>query len=125
MPRPGQTPGPAYETGQELPKGSATDVAQLQQAVPFAQTLQALASQDAGEPEFTPGNAAEAFMFSPTDRGQEPITAGAPFGDGSNYVRQSYESDDDLMQRVASSIAAKPDAPAEVKEFLARVMRGE
>jgi hypothetical protein len=43
-------------------------------------------------------------LFAGTDRPTEPVTSGAAFGPGPNYVPQPYESDRAFALRVASQL---------------------
>lgn len=65
------------------------------------------------------------ILFAPSDRPEEPITAGAPFGPGPMFVRQGYESDEEFLARIAAEIAESPNATSYVKSFAARVLNGE
>lgn len=123
MARAGETTTPAFQRGNSLPYGGA------QQANNAAASIDN--HPDLTQPPYDPrtelGNQSpvEAFLTSPTDRPNEPATAGVPFGPGPNYTRYAYESDQDFMLRVASSVAADPAATPAVKAFLARVQNGE
>lgn len=114
----GQTPGPAYKQG-DMPVGSVSDITDLEQAYPFAEMT------GPEDQPFTPSTPQEKFLFGPTDRPNEPITHGAPFGAGPAYPATAFESDDALLQRVAEQIGGLPTAAPELKAFAARVARGE
>lgn len=114
----GQTPSPAYKQG-DMPYGAATDISELEQAYPFAEL------QGAPDEEYIPANTAEKFLFGPTDRPNEPITTGAPFGAGPPGAAAAYESSDQLLQRVALQIGETPGAAPELRAFAARVAKGE
>jgi hypothetical protein len=77
------------------------------------------------QPDYVPANEAEKFLFGPTDRPNEPITAGAPFGAGPAAAPSAYESPDQLLSRVAQEIGGTPGAAPELRAFAARVARGE
>jgi hypothetical protein len=65
----------------------------------------------------------DALLFGPSNRPFEPLTAGAPFGAGPD--RTTRLDDDMLVRRFVDEMAARPDAPDEVKNFAQRVRRGE
>jgi hypothetical protein len=111
LPRPDQTPpidfhSTGYDTAQE-----ANDLADQ---FPI----------DSGEPDYVPANEQEKFLFGPTDRPNEPITAGAPFGAGPAFPSSGFESDEALLSRVAQQIGTTPGAPAELRAFAARQAKG-
>lgn len=114
----GQTPTPAYKTGDNLAYGAAQTVAELEATMPDLQD----SSQD--EP-YQPQTPEEQFLFSPSDRPDEPATHGAPFGPGANFTRFSYESDNQFLARVATDLQTDPNATQEVRNFVARITRGE
>ena len=87
MPRPGSTPSPAFKRGKSLAYG------------------QAGAANDAME--YVPQGEEEEFLFGPTDRPAEPLTAGAPFGQGADVSKYALEDDEQLADRVAEMILAK------------------
>ena len=75
MPRPGQTPTPAFKRSPEMPYGTVGPAnAARPQRAPQAQQ-QAAGGTNPASPE-------EEFLFGPTLRPTEPLTAGAPFGPG-------------------------------------------
>ncbi len=43
-------------------------------------------------------------LFAPTDRAAEPITHGAPFGPGANFVMLPYENERAFLLRVADQL---------------------
>lgn len=65
----------------------------------------------------------DALLFGPSNRPLESLTAGAPFGAGPD--RATRLDDDTLVRRLVDEMAARPDAPEEVKNFAQRVRRGE
>lgn|SRR3990167_7469025 len=124
MPRPGEVASPAYKTGTELPKGSAKDLAS--QTMP----LRAMSVLGGGTPkeDDTPEQFAsteEAFLYSGTDRPDEPVTAGHPFGEGPDFSSRGFESPDELKRRVVLGMLKKPGAPPEVIALAKRIARGE
>src|SRR5687767_9493690 len=64
------------------------------------------------------------LIFGPTDRPDEPITEGVPFGPGAVGIRGANETDRQFLMRVASTLNT-PGAPAAVQRFAGRVARGE
>ncbi len=62
-------------------------------------------------------------LFAPTDRPNEPVTAGVPFGPGSNFVPQPFEDDRTFMLRVASDLKASPGA-RDLGPYIAKIEQG-
>ena len=79
-----------------------------------------------GEPEddFTPAGPEEEFLFSPTDRPDEPLTAGAGFGPGADGTRHAVESDADVLTRMAERIAANPSSDPQARAWAAKRTKG-
>lgn len=115
----GQTPQPMI---QGLPYGDnqqANDLLdQLAQPPAYA------TPQEADQPDetFQPSGDAEKFLYSGTDRPDEPITHGAPFGDGAHFTPFALSSEQDFSRGVASELASTPSP--EVKKLAARLERG-
>src|SRR5207249_1857480 len=63
-----------------------------------------------GQPPTDLNGGFDQALFAPTDRPTEPITAGAPFGPGANYVPKPYESDRAFALRVADQLEQTPTA---------------
>jgi len=124
MPRPEQTPGPAYKTGNELPRGTAQQVADLEAASLGMQVAEVAASGEPGDQRFEPRDDEDVFAFSPTDRPDEPLTQGAPFGPGASFTPYAFESQQGMLQRIADQMASQPNAPDEVRAFANRLRRG-
>lgn len=103
MPRPGSAPQPAYERGDSLAYGQAS------------------AANRADLPDFKPSGEEEEFLFGPTDRPTEPLSAGAPFGAGPDVPGLGPEAPEQFLGRVAESLGANPEASPEVRKFVARV----
>jgi hypothetical protein len=115
VPEPGQTPQPTVKQGKgpdALPWGEA---AQINDAVGLIPPE---------EDPYQPQGDAENFLYSPTDRPQEPATAGLPYGPGANGIPQMPESDGDLVHRVAAVAVNDPAAPSEMKAFAQRALKG-
>ena len=118
--------------GTELPKGAAT---QLNEAAAIIEedTEEDL---DLGE-EFAPdefdfeeeeGPAVTgdlAALFAPSDRQEEPLTAGMPQGPGAPETPRAAEGPRAFLRRVASRMAASPSASSEVKDWAFRVAEGQ
>ena len=75
--------------------------------------------------DFTPAGEDEEFIYSPTDRPGEPVTAGAPVGPGPLATPHALESDADIARRVAERIASDPSAPKSLKAFARRTLEGQ
>jgi hypothetical protein len=110
----GETPTPSYQ---------GLDYGQNQQAnaglLDFAST-----AQDQQQPDFKPSTPEEQFLYGPTDRPNEPITHGAPFGPGAPVSRFANETNQEFMTRVAQQLSSDPNAAPEVQAFASRVLRG-
>ena len=117
MPEAGRTPEPAIKQGkgpESLPWGEAAQVNDAIGLVP-----------PPDEETYTPQGDAESFLFSPTDRPNEPFSAGLPFGDGPNATRAAYQTDDDVVKQIARTAAQDPAAPKSLKAFAARALQGQ
>lgn len=115
MPRAGTTPQPAFEAQGYGTAQQANDLAGM---FPFA------SDSSAPVEDYQPQTPEEKFLFGPSDRPNEPITHGAPFGAGSSHAPAAYESDDALISRVATQVASSPTANPDLKAFAARVAAG-
>jgi hypothetical protein len=51
-------------------------------------------------------------LFGPSQRPDEPITTGVPFGPGANYRPKPFEDDRSFVLRVADELENSPDATA-------------
>jgi hypothetical protein len=104
------------------------------QAVP-AQPRQAQAQQGGpplvspptGPPELTDelNNGADALLFGPSDRPDEPVTHGAPFGPGASFTAEPDETQRSFLLRVADSLDASPAATAQARRYITRIRLGE
>lgn len=65
------------------------------------------------------------YLFAPTERPNEPLTAGAPFGQGANFVPRPYETPRAFKLRVADTLSSSPGAGPEVQRLIERIRRGE
>ncbi|TAK94523.1 hypothetical protein EPO05_06250 [Patescibacteria group bacterium] len=113
----GQTPTPQIKRGKDLPYGEATTANEM-----LGQLAPTPGIQDAAT--YQPQGTTEGYIYGPTDRPQEPITAGAPFGPGPYQVK-TQETPQDFIARVAQTVASGQGATTEVKAFAARVARGD
>jgi hypothetical protein len=59
----------------------------------------------------------DAALFGPTDRPQEPVTHGAPFGPGANFTQTPQEDSRTFMLRVAGQLSGTPELAAYVKRI--------
>jgi hypothetical protein len=118
MPRPGEVASPTFKQGDELAYGEAA----------AANGLQHLAPEPAFEDEqqaFEPSGEQDEYLYGPSDRPGEPITAGAPFGPGASTPLGGFRSDAEVVNTVARQISANPNASPETKAWAARVKAGE
>lgn len=72
---------------------------------------------------YQPQGQAEQYLYGPTDRPNEPITAGVPFGPGPDTLPSP--TDDQVVRQVAEQALNDPRAPKELKRFAQRVMEGQ
>jgi hypothetical protein len=124
MPRPEQTP-PSRFSG--LPYG--TNALANQESEPFNDVNSD--GNDLVDPsldeEFQPASDDEQFLFSQTDRPDEPLTAGMGFGAGPGIASQLIqdESPKQFSQRIAQRLAAEGESSPGLKKFLAKVESGK
>lgn len=114
MPEPGQTPQPTIKQGsgpEALPWGESAQVNDLVGLVPPQE-----------EQGFTPQGDQEQFIYGPSDRPQEPGSAGLPFGPGADIVQPT--TDFDFRERTAQSLSRSANQSPEVKAFLAKMAEG-
>lgn len=120
MARPGEVV--PIRAGADAPHGESADLARL--AVPRQGAGPANPSQGQGPPVPNqqapiPGGALpggqpdlnggfDAALLSPTTRPQEPLTHGASFGPGSNFVQAPSEDDRTFQLRVADTLSTDP-----------------
>jgi len=109
MPQPGDVRKPEFQRGTSLAYGQATQ-----------------ANRQTVEPEMQPpATPEEQFLYSPTFRPDEPVTQGAPVGPGTNYVMRPQQSDQQVLERIATAAASSPFANnPEVKGFIEKVRKG-
>lgn len=124
MPRPEQTPAPQFKG---LPYGFNDQANAMSETVAQQEDFPAFAapddSQTAGsEPDFQPAGDEEAFLFGATDRPDEPVTSGVPFGPGADFSRYSYESDNEFLARVSKQLESNPSK--DVQEFRRLIAKG-
>lgn len=62
-------------------------------------------------------------LFARTDRPNEPITHGAPFGAGASYVPMPAEDNYQFLNRVADELQSSPDAAA-LAPYITEIRRG-
>ncbi len=124
MPRPGQTP--PIRAGAEAPHGTSAGLARLASSVPDQPPLGPPGSPEnegpAGGPVQELNDGYDEVIMSPTSRPDEPITAGAPFGPGPNFVRLPSEDDRTFMLRVADELSTS-DAPS-LGPYIAKIREG-
>lgn len=75
---------------------------------------------------YQPQGDEESFLFGPTDRPDEPITAGLPFGEGPDVSRDdpALESAPAFKARLADTLSARPQSK-ELRRFVERLRAGE
>lgn len=116
----------------QLPYGAAT---QVNKALPTAPTQPKAPAGSAAQSAPTPQPASEMPMqgditgvdeklFSPTDRPDEPLTQGSPWGPGANYKKMPAESDEDFLTRVVETMATSEFSTPRTRMMAARRLRG-
>jgi hypothetical protein len=75
----------------------------------------------------SPEMSMDAFIAGPTQRPNEPLTAGVPFGPGPTFTRYSGESDAQFRSRVGTSIMQQGALAADpnMRSFALRLMEGD
>jgi hypothetical protein len=115
----GQTPEVQFKG---LPYGDNQDINDQLDAVPdFAMADQGEPPPDQQEGPSTPETD---FLFGPSDRPDEPITAGVPVGPGPDVTRRLYETDEQFLGRVARTLVSAPGADRSLQAFAKKVERG-
>lgn len=118
MPEPGRVAQPQFKRGEELPYGDASAANALIGLAPISGAVE-------DDVAFEPSGEEESYIFGPSDRPNEPITAGAPFGPGGNVSRAAISLDADAVRRVADQITANRTSSPEARRFAERVRAGE
>jgi hypothetical protein len=67
----------------------------------------------------------EGSLLRQTDRPDEPVTSGQPFGPGPNTMPTPRDRPGDFRRRVAKSLVDAPGATDSVREFAARLASGD
>ena len=121
MARAGEAPPALY---QGLPYGANALVNDMSEDIPDDDEFVDDDFDEIGD--FQPVDDDEAFLFSPTDRPDEPITAGLPFGDGPNMPISAIrgETKQDFALRVANELTALGGSVKGVQQFADRIAKG-
>lgn len=64
------------------------------------------------------------LIAAPSTRPAEPMTTGAPFGAGSNFVKFNGEPEVQFRQRISEQLLASPAADSSVKQFVSDYLNG-
>jgi len=103
--------GAPFGTGAALERMSEVVPAQRQRARPQVQPFVTRGPGSPGAPlgeeEDVSGGYDEA-LFAPSHRPDEPLTQGAPFGPGSNFVPLPYEDEWAFRRRIADELSVDP-----------------
>jgi hypothetical protein len=137
MARAGETPPVRAPAGS--PHGESAELARLAANVtrvpaggppPSATPAQPQAQSPQPAPGPTPGGPPapasdlsggyDQALFAPTQRPDEPITHGAPFGPGANFVQAPSEDNRTFALRVAGQLASDPG----LAPFVAAIQQG-
>lgn len=121
MPRPEQTP-PARFSG--LPYG--TNALVNSESEEFNDIDDSDDEILTDEEDFQPANDDEAFLFSGTDRPDEPITAGMGFGPGPGIASQLIQDETPpaFANRVLNEMQAAGESSPGLKKFIDKARRG-
>lgn len=120
MPRPGESPAPLY---QGLPYGANSLANDMSEDIPeddlFDDGFDELAN-------FAPASTSEQFLFSGTDRPDEPLTSGMSFGEGPNISTALVrgESKQQFAMRVARELQQAGGGIKGVQAFADRIAKG-
>jgi hypothetical protein len=120
MPRPGEVSNPLYEG---LPYGANALANDMSEDIPdddlFDDGFDELA-------DFNPQPTSEQFLFSGTDRPDEPLTAGMSFGEGPNISAALVrgESKQQFAMRVSRELSAAGGQIKGVQAFADRIAKG-
>jgi hypothetical protein len=63
-------------------------------------------------------------LFAPTDRPDEPITAGVPFGPGPGITRLPSETDRAFALRVADLLEQRPEVSERLRAYIDKLRAG-
>lgn len=138
MARPGEVVQRAPEGAEH---GAGAALQRLQEALPLAKGQQQAAppqlqqpfpsapppAPPTPEPPPISGDVSGGYdeqLFSQSHRPGEPITAGAPFGPGANFIPQAGEDDHTFMLRVADQLGRAPTTQR-VRLLAERIRLGE
>lgn len=72
----------------------------------------------------TPRDPIDEEVFAPTDRPDEPITQGMPFGPGDNFSASPDETEGQRLARIATSMLQTPGTPDDAVVWAARQLGG-
>lgn len=133
MPRPGTIEPRA---GADAPHGATADLQRLAKAAPTRSAPSTPAPAPAARPTTVPSpetqlpgtdlnNGFDEYLFAPTARDAEPLTEGAPWGPGANFVPRRMETSRDFLNRVADELSVAPGAGPQVQRLVERIRRGE
>lgn len=118
-------------TKDALPKGEATRLNEAIADIDFDAVLPPEEEQeeeeDFAEPAQTLGNITgfDDQVFGPSDRPNEPITAGAPFGPGASSVSSALPNEGPGSDQVLRDLVDSPSATPRTRALAARVLRGD
>ncbi len=111
-PQPAPTRPPAGSPPGGFPDARAATAAQTEPAT----------QQPAELPDLNDGY--DRVLFAPTDRPGEPITQGAPFGPGANWIPRPHEDDRSFLLRVASDLENTPGASGPLRAYIDKIRLG-
>ena len=112
MAKAGETPQAQFKQGDNLAYGEAA----------AANSLMGLVGPAVQPEPHQPQGPEDQFLFSPTDRPNEPITHGAAFGPGAGAIQGP--SDDQLVEQVSQQALNDPAAPTAMRRFAQRQAQG-
>lgn len=128
---------PEYKRGpadaNQLPKGAAKQLNESARAAGTGNRFPGRFAQPAPRPTSagrqtgTPAisgdiTGMDSWLFSGTDRPDEPVSAGAPWGAGPNFTKLPSEGDVEFRKRVANMLLNDPSTGAETKAMAYRML---
>jgi hypothetical protein len=119
---------PKYRKGSgpnQLPQGGASSLNEVLESSSFAPAEPDLGPEPGAMNMFSPEFAGlENVLFADTDRPEEPITAGAPFGPGPG-PRPASGDDTMFRKRVATELLNAKGVSSSTKLFASKLYAGD
>jgi len=114
--------GAEHGTGAALRRLAGTVEAPRPERTPRVRVVSPAQEQNQPIPEEDASGGYDEALFAPSDRADEPITHGAPFGAGANFVALPYEDEFAFRRRVADTLES--DGPDSLAPYIAKLRNG-